>query len=655
MRSDALLALLDALLVVVAYCSIFVVRFDLSVPPHFWASFRTFLPLAVLVHLLSNWRFGLYGQMWRHASLQEACRVITASATAMVVLIAVALIGPDVPLSVNVFGAFLATMLLGGIRFQYRLFALRRSEVHAPGLRVLIIGAGETAASVIREMSRNTAANLVPVALLDDDPRKHDRLIGRVPVLGGIDRLEEAVQHFDIDQALLAIPSADQELVRRVSNSAASAGVTLKVLPPVQELLGGTVSVRDARDVRIEDLLGRKQVITDLDSVRRALVGRRVLVTGAGGSIGSEIARQVAACDPALLLMLDHDETHLHDAAAQLSITPKQLLADVRDRERIFELCAQWRPHVVFHAAAHKHVPLLEAHPCEAVLTNVIGTRNVAAAAARAGVDRFVFISTDKAVHPSSVMGASKWIGEQIVLSNAAAGGRFCAVRFGNVLGSRGSVIPTFVRQISAGGPVTVTDPRMTRYFMSTPEAVQLVLQASTFAQGGEVFMLEMGEPANILDLAHRMIRLSGRTVGGDIAVKIVGMRPGEKLTEELRAPDEEAFSTPHPSIVRLHPRVVTYAELRACIDDLTVLVEHRQDNRVAEVLLSVSNDPAVLEQILVRNNVRRGPDDIRVVRRAALSIVDPARSFSGGADVRDHAAGLAELEWSAPWVQPTT
>ena len=656
MRNDAPLALLDALLVVVAYCSIFVVRFDLSVPPRFWSGFRVFLPIAVVVHLLSNWRCGLYGQMWRHASLQEACRVMVASGTAMVVLSSIALVGPDVPLSVNVFGAILATMLLGGIRFQYRLFALRRSESQPTGLRVLVIGAGETAASVIREMSRNTGANLVPVALLDDDPRKHDRLLGRVPIVGGIDRLEEAVQHFDIDQALLAIPSADQELVRRVSNSAATAGVALKVLPPVEELLGGRVSVRDARDVRIEDLLGRKQVTTDLDTVRRTLQGRRVLITGAGGSIGSEIVRQVAACDPKLLLMLDHDETHLHDAAAQLSMTPHQLLADVRDRERVFELFAQWRPEVVFHAAAHKHVPLLEAHPCEAVLTNVIGTRNVAAAAARAGVERFVFISTDKAVHPSSVMGASKWMGEQIVLSNAAMGGRFSAVRFGNVLGSRGSVIPTFARQISAGGPVTVTDARMTRYFMSTPEAVQLVLQASTFAQGGEVFMLEMGEPANILDLAQRMIRLSGRTVGRDIAIKIVGVRPGEKLTEELRSPDEEAFSTPHPSIVRLHPHVASHAEIHACIDDLSVLVEHRQERRLTEVLLAVSNEPGALQSILARNQVRRGPDDIRVINNGPVILTEPWHRPTAGTAVRDYGATrVAELEWSAPWGRPNT
>jgi len=298
---------------------------------------------------------------------------------------------------------------------------------------------------------------------------------------------------------------------------------------------------------------------------------------------------------------------------------------------------------------------LLEEHPCEAVLTNVIGTRTVAAAAARAGVERFVFISTDKAVHPSSVMGASKWMGEQIVLSNALAGGRFCAVRFGNVLGSRGSVIPTFARQISAGGPVTVTDERMTRYFMSTPEAVQLVLQASTFAQGGEVFMLEMGEPANILELARRMIRLSGRTVDRDIAIKIVGMRPGEKLTEELRAPDEDAFPTPHPSIVRLHPRLATPTELQSCIDDLSMLVDRRQGQRVADLLLSVSNQPAVLESIGARHEGRRVPDDITLIGGRSVVLTDEAQRGRVGADVRDAVDPTsAEMEWSAPWGRPS-
>jgi FlaA1/EpsC-like NDP-sugar epimerase len=656
LQNDASLAVLDALLVVVAYCTIFVVRFDLSVPPRFWSGFRTFLPIAVVVHLLTNWRCGLYGQMWRHASLQEACRVVVASGLAMCVLIGVAIAGPDVPLSVNVFGAFLATMLLGGIRFQYRLFALRRAGTRSTGRRVLVIGAGESAASVIREMQRNSAADLLPVALLDDDPRKQNRHIGRIPVVGSIDRLEEAVEHFAVDQALLAIPSADQELVHAVSKRAASAGVTLKILPRVQELLGGEVSVRDARDVRIEDLLGRKQVATDLDSVQRSLAGRRVLITGAGGSIGSEICRQVAECQPELLLFLDHDETHLHDMAARIPASAVQLLADVRDQARIFDLFARWQPEVVFHAAAHKHVPLLESHPREAVLTNVFGTHNIVAAAAKVGVERFVFISTDKAVHPSSVMGASKWFGEQLVLSQTSTESRFCAVRFGNVLGSRGSVIPTFAQQISAGGPVTVTDPRMTRYFMSTPEAVQLVLQAGAYAEGGEVFMLEMGEPARILDLAHRMIRLSGREVDRDISIKFTGVRPGEKIEEELRAPDEEPCPTGHPSIVRLRPHLASCLELEMFVDQLQMLVESRQDRRAAETLLAASNDPTVLTHLLAGKNMRRRSTDAEIRLGDRGTMVDLSRVVSEAARLRDDLLHVShDREKGGTWDRPST
>jgi FlaA1/EpsC-like NDP-sugar epimerase len=337
--------------------------------------------------------------------------------------------------------------------------------------------------------------------------------------------------------------------------------------------------------LRIEDLLGREQVATDLDAVRDVVRGRRVLITGAGGSIGSEIARQVAEAEPGELILLDHDETHLHDVSATIDLPVAQVLADIRDALAIDDVFAKWRPEVVFHAAAHKHVPLLEQHPCEAARTNVVGTHNVVEASRRFGAERFVFISTDKAVRPSSVMGASKRIGEQIVTAKTPEGAKWCAVRFGNVLGSRGSVIPTFARQIAAGGPVTVTDPRMTRFFMSIPEAVQLVLQAATFAEGGEVFMLEMGVPVNILDLAERMIRLSGRNVGSDIAVRITGVRPGEKLEEELCAPGETAHPTSHPGIVRLYPACVSVGQIDAGVRTMGALARRRDGAAVRQLV----------------------------------------------------------------------
>jgi FlaA1/EpsC-like NDP-sugar epimerase len=388
---------------------------------------------------------------------------------------------------------------------------------------------------------------------------------------------------------VLAITSADRALVERVAAGADIAAVPLKVLPGVREVVRGVPTVKDVRDLQIEDLLGRKQVVTDLDAVRALLCGRTVLITGAG-SIGSEIARQVSQLEPANLVLLDHDETHLHDAAAGLEAPTVQVLADIRDREVVFEIFRRYRPDVVFHAAAHKHVPLLEDHPCEAVTTNIVGTGNVVDAAVAVGVERFVFISTDKAVRPASVMGASKWVGEQIVLAGTPEGARFCSVRFGNVLGSRGSVIPTFARQIAAGGPVTVTHPSMTRFFMSVHEAVQLVLQASVFVEGGEVFMLEMGEAVNIRDLAERMIRLSGHAVGTEIAIRINGPRRGEKLVEELRAPSERAESTAHASILRLLPVPLPVDRLEDGIVELTDLAGCRRGDEVARLLFDLVN-----------------------------------------------------------------
>jgi FlaA1/EpsC-like NDP-sugar epimerase len=356
---------------------------------------------------------------------------------------------------------------------------------------------------------------------------------------------------------VFAMTNAPQETIRRAALAAETADVAMKIVPGIGMSMRGGASLRDLRDLRIEDLLGREQIATDLDAVGAMLVGRCVLITGAGGSIGSEIVRQVVDCDPVKVVLVDHDETHLYDVAAMCDGPVVQVLADIRNARQMRAIFDLHRPTVVFHAAAHKHVPLLEAHPTEAVHTNVIGTGNIVDCALAVGVERLVLISTDKAVYPSSVMGASKRICEQLLIARAPKGSAFCAVRFGNVLGSRGSVVPTFMRQIEAGGPVTVTDRRMTRFFMSIREAVQLVLQAAALADSesqGEIFMLDMGEPVVIHDLAERMIRLSGRKPGSDVEIRIVGTRPGEKLCEELMALDEHESDTAHPSIRRVTP-----------------------------------------------------------------------------------------------------
>jgi FlaA1/EpsC-like NDP-sugar epimerase len=455
---------------------------------------------------------------------------------------------------------------------------------------VVVIGAADAGAALVHDMLRSPKLGLVPVAFLDEDERRHGRVSMGVRIEGGVDDLERVANELGAHQAVLAVPSPTPELVRRAAHAAERAGIPLRVMPGVASLMKGAPTVHDLRDLRIEDLIGRTQVPTDLAAVRGALTGRRVLITGAGGSIGSEIARQVLACAPAKLILLEHDETHLHDISAELADDRVvEALADIRDTAALGDIFDRHRPHVVFHAAAHKHVPLLERHPCEAAATNVIGTANTVRAAKEAGVERFVFISTDKAVQPSSVMGASKWLGEQVVLATRPDDARYCAVRFGNVLGSRGSVVPTFARQIEAGGPVTVTDERMTRFFMSIEEAVQLVLQAASMAEGGEVFILDMGEPVRIIELAERMIRLAGRRVGDDVSIEIVGTRGGEKLTETLWGPQELPEGTGHPSILALRPSTISVERLTTELGNLRNLVGERRSQDVLGRLFSLA------------------------------------------------------------------
>jgi FlaA1/EpsC-like NDP-sugar epimerase len=602
-RRDAPLVILDLLVTLSAYLITLVLRFDGSVPVEYWRNFWVFLPAALASHLLINYLRGLYGPMWRYASVLEARRIVSAGilgggsvtlANLLVPLIA----GGDraLPLSVTIFGAVLTMLGTGAIRFHSRLLTSWQRPRDTERGRVLIVGAGAAGSMMLKDLLHHPSLGLDPVGVLDDDRRKVGRRLHGVPVLGTRAAIPRLVDRYQVTAVLLAIPSATDELVREVAELCEQAHVTLKVLPSVHESVGGKVTARDLRDLRIEDLLGRKQVETDLQAVATMLRGRRVLVTGAGGSIGSEIVRQVATFGPAALILLDHDETHLHDAIMSLEELPSlpeagdpgadmrvaTVLADIRDRERVFGIFMSYQPEIVFHAAAHKHVPVLEAHPEEALATNVLGTANLADAALFVGSERFVLISTDKAINPASVMGASKWLAEQVVRSLQDGQGILCAVRFGNVLGSRGSVIPTFFRQIATGGPVTVTDPNMTRYFMSVQEAVQLVLQAAAMSTGGEVFTLDMGEPVRILDLAERLIRLSGRIPGRDVPIAIVGARPGEKTVEEIVAPDEQPVPSGHPAIVASRPSVPPRAAVHRALAELEQLVQEGQPSELA-------------------------------------------------------------------------
>jgi FlaA1/EpsC-like NDP-sugar epimerase len=607
MRTDIAMALVDCCIVIVAYTALLLLRFELTVPSAYWRRFGIFLAIAVVVHVVTNRVWGAYGQMWRHASVREARALLLAGASSEILLLATFAWQEDrVPLSVVVVGPVIATIFMGGARFQYRLFAFRRSASRPPGLHVAVVGAGSAGAAAIREMRSNERIGMTPVVLVDDNPRLRGRSLQSVRVAGGIDDLGRVIADYDVHQVLVAMGSPRPGVAQRVADAASASGVPVKVLPDLADVFHGQVSVREARDLAIDDLLGREQADVDLEGVRAFVRECRVLVTGGGGSIGAEIASQVAQLEPAALFLLDRDETHLHETAQRLPGFAMQVLADVRDRSEINRVFDRVHPDVVFHAGAHKHVPILEQHACQAVATNVFGTLNVVDAAVGAGTDRLVLISTDKAAAPVSVMGASKWLAEQVLLARAPADRRYCSVRFGNVLGSRGSVIPTFQAQIDAGGPVTVTDARMTRFFMSSREAVSLVVQAAAICENHEVFMLEMGEPVNVLDLARRMIELNGYAVGRDIAIEITGPRPGEQLSESLHGRSEEVIETPWPSILALRPITLEPDTLERTLDDLRRLIALDDDHGARERLLEAA---AVAQRAPVSPN---GDDDGR-------------------------------------------
>jgi FlaA1/EpsC-like NDP-sugar epimerase len=468
-----------------------------------------------------------------------------------------------VPGSVALLGPVVAFVLVLGFRLAVR--SQREGAVRPrTGQRTLVLGAGNAGHQLIRSMLGDPASPYLPVGLLDDDPAKRHVRIRGVRMMGGRDHIGAAAEATGAEMLVIALPSADSALVRDVSQRAADAGVTVRVLPGLADLLSSRVSIRDVRDINIGDLLGRRQIDTQVEEIAGYLQGKRVLVTGAGGSIGSELCRQIARYQPADLMMLDRDESALH--ALQLSIhgearldRPQAILADIRDGEALQELFARRRPDVVFHAAALKHVNLLEQYPAEGWKTNVLGTRNVLEAAVAAGVSHVINISTDKAADPINVLGRTKRTAEQLTAAYAQkAGGRFLSVRFGNVLGSRGSVLETFAAQIARGGPVTVTHPEVTRYFMTIPEAVQLVIQAGAIGCGGEVLVLDMGQPVRIADVAAQLIALEGK----QIDVVYTGLCPGEKLHEELFGSGECDRRPIHPLISHVDVPPIDPAEV---------------------------------------------------------------------------------------------
>ena len=525
-----------------------------------------YLALSVPIKLVTFWRVGIYRRLWRYAGVVEIERLISASAASGVInLMLGAVLMPwagmsqvRVPLSVLFLDALLTAMVAALLRFVVRAFGRgrHRSRVEE-GRRALIVGAGAVGEMIVRELLGHPMLGLNPIGFVDDDRSKHGHRMCDLPVLGNLAAIPDLVLAHEIDEIVIAMPRASGAVVRQVVRAALVAGVKTRTVPAISDIISGRVSVASLRQVEIQDLLRRDPIQTDLDQVRVLATGETVMITGAGGSIGSELVRQVARLEPAQVLLLGHGENSIFDILAELTdryphVTAVPVIADVRDRERLRQVFEQYRPYSVFHAAAHKHVPLMESNIAEAVTNNVLGTKNVAELAAEYGVEHLVLISTDKAVRPTNIMGATKRVAEQIVQEIAETQERkFVAVRFGNVLGSRGSVVPTFLRQIRTGGPITVTHPEMRRYFMTIPEAVQLVLQAGALGRGGEVFVLDMGEPIKVLDLATDLIRLSGLEVGTDIEIRFTGTRPGEKLYEELFFDSENAIPTDHPKVLR--------------------------------------------------------------------------------------------------------
>ncbi len=565
LRNRHLLAL-DLALVPVATLLAFTLRFEGTAWPGDYPRIAaTYLLLALPLKIGLLLGFGLYRRLWRFASVSELESILFATGLSGLlclglggwVLPVAGITAVRVPLGVLANDALLTAFLVALPRL-----ILRSIEWHHAGQihgsrRVLIAGAGVAGGLLVKQIKGSPQLGLTPVGFVDDDPEKQRHQLHGLPVLGLLDDTAEICVEHAVAEVLIAMPHATGQKVRELVQAATQAGVKTRTLPGISDIMSGRFDPFALRQVEIQDLLRREPVKIDLRQVQDLATERTVLVTGAGGSIGAELCRQICGLEPRQLILLGHGENSIFGIQQELAqrfphLQVEAVIADVKDGAQMQRVFERWEPFTVFHAAAHKHVPLMEDNIAEAVLNNVLGTRNVVEAAAARGVEHLVLVSTDKAVRPTSVMGATKRVAEQIVQITAEEQGRnFVAVRFGNVLGSRGSVVPTFLKQIADGGPITVTHPEMKRYFMTIPEAVQLVMQAGAMGQGGEVFVLDMGEPVKIADLAADLIRLSGKEVGKDIEIRFSGTRPGEKLYEELFFDAEHASPTEHPKVLR--------------------------------------------------------------------------------------------------------
>jgi FlaA1/EpsC-like NDP-sugar epimerase len=581
-------------LIVAANLTAFELRFDGDVPPQYRVMMWRYLPVVLLVFGSGLWVFGIQRGLWRYVGLHDLGRILWASLAGAIVFFGVThlLLGNIAyPRSVIILTGLLSGLYLAGIRLSVRWFREWLHIIGPTARRVLIVGAGNAGEQLVRDMLSDPDYNSRPVAFVDDDPVKRKMKIHGISVLGTTADIKAVADRVGAHEIIVAIPSAPTQLKQKILAGSEGCTAPIKILPSIKRLLGDPVSLQQVRPMSLEDLLQREPIQTDRQELHPLIEGKTVLVTGAGGSIGSELCRQIAQYRPESLILFEQYENSLHALLLELRaafphVGVLPLVGDVTMSDRVSEVFRQTGPDLVFHAAAHKHVPLMELNPKEAVRNNIVGTRVVAEVALKTGVDRFVLISTDKAVNPSSVMGVTKRIAEHVVQGFSQKGmTKFTVVRFGNVLGSNGSVVPLFAEQIRKGGPVTVTDPEIKRFFMTIPEAVQLVLQASVMGQGGEVFVLDMGEQIRIADLARNMIVLSGLVPEKDIAITYTGLRLGEKLYEELFEAGEEVAATSHPKINRAIGTPLPAGDLDRWMEELSDKLSGSDDDELLQDL----------------------------------------------------------------------
>ncbi|MCO1603224.1 polysaccharide biosynthesis protein [Desulfosporosinus nitroreducens] len=589
-KRTLILMLIDALLINLAAFGSFYLRFEEGIPLDYYQTYYHTAIGGTILYLVVFYVFGLYNRLWQYASTGELLSIVYAVSVGTGGTVAAVyfygLSNADtlsyvrMPHTAAVLLWLAMVFLIGGSRFIWRILQENTLDRHVPGSQkqVLIVGAGDAGVLAARELKNRNYRDGRPVGFIDDNHSKQKLQLLGIPVLGTRIDIARIVKGHNVDEVIIAMPSASGESVREIVQICEKSGVILKIMPGVYDIISGDINVNPIRQVQVEDLLGRDPVSVDLEEVAGYVAGETVFITGAGGSIGSEICRQIARFNPGKLVLLGHGENSIFDIEQELRVEHPGIdyiteILDIKDREKVFLIFKRYKPGVVFHAAAHKHVPLMERNPEEALKNNVVGTQNLAEAADQVKVKTFVSISTDKAVNPTSVMGATKRTAEMLIQSlDLRSQTKFVAVRFGNVLGSRGSVIPTFKRQIAQGGPVTVTHPDMVRYFMTIPEAAQLVIQAGAMGRGGEIFILDMGKPVKIVDLAKDLIRLSGFQPDVDIKIQFTGIRPGEKLFEELLTAEEGVTSTKHSRIFVAKPNGIDVKLL----EELTHVIRER-------------------------------------------------------------------------------